>query len=452
MRSFAGGLLEGRARRGCRLSLSRTSVWACQSTSQRSYLGRSDADCGSFPLLSSDEHYERLVQQKKARQAASEATKTPLDSAPNAPPSAFAFDSSLTSLGASPLPLSDEPANIPSQSSSKSLSSTEGLSSRTAHIHRSALPLPHVGEKKPIEPDWIALETPSVVAATTRERAPSVGSSGSSGKSSLGFSVVKGPGKQREKSTMDEEEEPKSDKGTKRKSKKGANERGSHVEVADPASVEEDSFEVGAGKGEQSRRKMRTHMGGLDDLADISTLQDVSPFLFQTIICAIPAMPTLPFFSQYIPPSFPSNLATSTPVPTKRRPPSILRPSALQAQTGPPPSLSPQPACARERSNQPGPTSASPSSNDHSTSSRTTRASPPPPPPAAKARPANLLSRSSLLGPTSSQLLGPASSLQTKASADESLPFSLGPSQVDSRIDDVRAFLRDEEGELGQWN
>lgn len=406
-----------------------------------------------FPLLSSDEHYEQLVQQKKARQAAFGAVKTPLDSAPNAPPSPIAFDSSLTSLGPSPLPFSDKPANPTSRLSSKSPSSTGGLSSRTAYIHRSALPL--VGEKETIEPDWIALKPQSVVAAATRERAPSVGSSGSSGKSNLGFSVVKGRGKQREKSTLEDEEEVrKSEKGTKRKSKKGVDERGNHAEDADPAWVEEDSFEVGAGKGEQSRRKMRTHVGGLDDLADISTLQDVSPFLFQTIICA--AMLTLPFFSQYIPPSFPSNLATSTPVSTKRRPPSILKQSALQAQTGPPPGRSAQPARARERSNQSGPTSASPSSNDHSPSSRSTRASPPtltpPPPPAAEARPTNLLSRSSLLGPTSSQLLGPTSSLQTKASADESLPFSLAPSQMDSRIDDVRAFLRDEEGELGQWD
>jgi hypothetical protein len=46
---------------------------------------------------------------------------------------------------------------------------------------------------------------------------------------------------------------------------------------------------------------------------------------------------------------------------------------------------------------------------------------------------------------------GPASSL-AKQSADGSLPFSLGFSQVDRAVDDVRAFLdADAEGIADDW-
>lgn len=62
-----------------------------------------------------------------------------------------------------------------------------------------------------------------------------------------------------------------------------------------------------------------------------------------------------------------------------------------------------------------------------------------------------------MLGATSSDSqLGVASGGQTsslaKLSADESLPFSLGFSQVDRAVDDVRAFLdADAEGIADDW-
>lgn len=58
----------------------------------------------------------------------------------------------------------------------------------------------------------------------------------------------------------------------------------------------------------------------------------------------------------------------------------------------------------------------------------------------------HLLSRSSMLGLTSSDSQvggGPTSSL-VKLSADGSLPFSIGFSQVDRRVDEVRDFLEAE--------
>lgn len=244
-----------------------------------------------------EEDYRRLVETKRARQAAPVSVVVPSSPAP-APLLTYP-DSSLTALtSTSQLPASSgQRGRSPSPSTSTSGTST--ASARTAHKRRASLS--PVAPMKSIEPEWADVHVEAGPAAGDDARPPSAGSSGSSStQSNLAFPVVKAKarGKQREGSAGPSG----ADQGVKRMStkepvaaapsdRKGKARAAEAVDLATPPAPkppppaevdldeapwdDDDSVEIAAGKGAAYRQKMRINPNGWDGIEDMSSCAEV---------------------------------------------------------------------------------------------------------------------------------------------------------------------------------